>query len=335
MKMLTSAKLWFADRPIRFKFWIGSAFTTALALSMASAVVTYQHAVSLRNGTIEDLEIFAAALANNASAAVAFDDSRAAQSLLDDMAQNPDIVHIEIMQSDGRPLASYTRPNHDRLLGHLHDRGDDRFVDWSGMRLVQPISIQNQSIGELEMHASFERIRRRLGEFVAALAVGAVIAFVVSIAVIYRIGDLIATPLRQLAGLMQMISKADRYDLRASQDSKDEIGDLAAGFNQMIAQIEFRGAALDKELAQRKLVEMELARLAHYDAVTGLPNRHYFNERRRRNLHRRGHVLRPGQFQAGQRHARTRGGRYLVAGSGASPGLGPEKYRYPVSSGWR
>jgi diguanylate cyclase len=67
--------------------------------------------------------------------------------------------------------------------------------------------------------------------------------------------------------------------MRAPDSSLDEIGSLARDFNTMLTQIEIRDRELAHELAERCRAEERLDRLAHFDTVTSLPNRYYFNER--------------------------------------------------------
>ena len=139
--MRTSLATWFGDRPIRTKFWIGSTFTTILALTLAASVVTYQQAVSMRKAAMDDMEVFSTTLAANISAAVAFEDADAAQNLLDEMARNPNIVHLDVRLRDGRVLASYENTLQHELLGHLHDQASSAYYDWSGAEIRASLSV--------------------------------------------------------------------------------------------------------------------------------------------------------------------------------------------------
>jgi diguanylate cyclase (GGDEF)-like protein len=75
----------------------------------------------------------------------------------------------------------------------------------------------------------------------------------------------IVLPLSRLNSLMHAVSDQKDYSVRSHDSGRDEIGYLALGFNEMLEKIDAH--------------DNKLRRIAHYDNVTALPNRHYFNQR--------------------------------------------------------
>ncbi len=96
-----------------------------------------------------------------------------------------------------------------------------------------------------------------------------------------RVNFGISKPLQDLTQLVHEIIRKQDFTIRSKIASGNEIGNeiglLASGLNDMLDTIEQRDAALESELAQRKIVEQDLDQLAHFDNVTTLPNRHFFN----------------------------------------------------------
>ncbi|MEO8418628.1 MAG: EAL domain-containing protein [Methylophilaceae bacterium] len=88
---------------------------------------------------------------------------------------------------------------------------------------------------------------------------------------------LLMAPLHSLIKIMHLIADKNDYSKRYELHSDDEMGELAKGFNQMLEKIQDRNNSLDTELQQKVETEKRLDRLAHYDTVTHLPNRHFFN----------------------------------------------------------
>jgi len=84
-------------------------------------------------------------------------------------------------------------------------------------------------------------------------------------------------PLHNLIKLMHFISENNDYSKRYESYNDDEMGELAIGFNQMLDKIQDRDNAVGTELKDKEIAERRLDRLAHYDVVTHLPNRHFFN----------------------------------------------------------
>src|SRR5262249_49110925 len=77
----------------------------------------------------------------------------------------------------------------------------------------------------------------------------------------------IARPVRRLADAMRAVTAGQKYDTRVTLHSSEEINALAEGFNAMLAEIQRRDhelshskERLEKELAARRLVNLELQR---------------------------------------------------------------------------
>jgi signal transduction histidine kinase len=85
----------------------------------------------------------------------------------------------------------------------------------------------------------------------------------------------VTEPIRALADIMHTIEEQGDYRLRTTDIGGDEVGQLARGFNTMLGALEVKNANINAELTERKKVQSRLDRLAHYDTLTQLPNRHY------------------------------------------------------------
>ena len=88
-------------------------------------------------------------------------------------------------------------------------------------------------------------------------------------------------PILNLADITSQVTKGN-YKVRSDYNHSDEIGILCQNFNTMIDTIEENIKTLDKKVEEktRKLHEQKnlLYHQAHHDALTGLPNRMYFNQ---------------------------------------------------------
>lgn len=63
--------------------------------------------------------------------------------------------------------------------------------------------------------------------------------------------EVIIRPIHKLSAIMSRISREKKYNLRCHVNSKDELGLLATGFNDMLAQIEQRDDSLEDEVEKR------------------------------------------------------------------------------------
>lgn len=88
----------------------------------------------------------------------------------------------------------------------------------------------------------------------------------------------ILRPLTRLGETVGTVVRQQDYAIRAPQVSARDLNQLAGAFNQLLDQIQQRDRSLARELAEKSEAQLRLSRLAHFDPVTGLHNRHYFHQ---------------------------------------------------------
>jgi diguanylate cyclase len=178
-------------------------------------------------------------------------------------------------------LASYDR--------YLYSSLNNEFTEFTPqtLRHAHAIKDEGKHIGMVMIVSDLEELKKRLYSYflvVFMVIVGSVLlAFFLSA----RLQRIIAGPILTLAHLTKQVSTEKNYSLRANHDSRDEVGTLFRGFNDMLAAIQER----DEQLAQHrdhleKTVELRTAELrklntqltyqAYHDALTNLPNRAMF-----------------------------------------------------------
>lgn len=97
--------------------------------------------------------------------------------------------------------------------------------------------------------------------------------------VLIRLQRFVTAPLLALAQTSERISMQGDFSIRANVNASADIGALAIAFNTMLEPIEKRALELESDITERLRIEVKLDRLAHFDNVIGLHNRHFFNER--------------------------------------------------------
>ncbi|MBP6813586.1 MAG: EAL domain-containing protein [Burkholderiaceae bacterium] len=95
---------------------------------------------------------------------------------------------------------------------------------------------------------------------------------------------LVLRPLSRLTDVVTAVAARRDFAIRADESHAREVRQLAAAFNQLLVQIEQRDHSLARELTEKSEAQQRLAQLAHFDPVTGLHNRHYFNQSVERTL---------------------------------------------------
>lgn len=228
----------------------------------------------------------------NMSAAIAFDDKLAAREILGAFRVVTGISHAAVFDRHDRLFADYKRETStvDDAL-NLQEGGNGYSLSLMHVVVRKQFDLKGEKLGTIVVQSDFAEVHEQLTMYLLIIVpVMGGILFVANL-VLSRLQKHITEPIASLAAVSTRISDLGDYSMRARTSRLTDIGALSTAFNSMLERIQHREAELKSEIAERKRVEEKLDRLAHYDNVTELNNRHFFNER----LH--AVVLRSEQFK--------------------------------------
>jgi signal transduction histidine kinase/DNA-binding response OmpR family regulator len=249
-------KHWYARLSIRFKLHVIVllACTIALLLVMLSSFGSQLYFV--RQQVANEVRTLALVLAENCRAGVTFEDRAALGALLQSLAAKPNVLVGRILNSKGEILADYAQDSAHEVSAqvHLPSAGlnpDDFRFHRDHIEIRQPIKLDQEVIGSVLLILSLRDMNRNLlllaGSMVGMLVVGLGIAYIFS----RRLLAVIVDPITILSRIMQTISLYRDYSVRSPIASKDELGLLSNGFNDMIAQIQERDQYLEEQVDER------------------------------------------------------------------------------------
>ena len=98
-----------------------------------------------------------------------------------------------------------------------------------------------------------EELYRLLLEWAGYLALAALAGITFAFVMANRLQRIFTVPVIRLTQAVRQISEEKDYTLRVASDTEDELGVLAAGFNQMLEKIEKRDAHLEEQVRDRTL----------------------------------------------------------------------------------
>jgi diguanylate cyclase (GGDEF)-like protein len=234
--------------------------------------------VYYRNDLLASLRAQGRIVAENSAAAVAFRDARNAEAILGALRLTPEVEEGALRTSDGNILARYVRsPEPEAGMPPLAP-AEAQHVGWLHATLDVPIRANSEVIGAVHIRASLSGMYLRMLARIAVTWAIAAVAIGVALVLLARLRRIITAPLARLIAVMEDISRTRDYRKRAPVEGRDETSLLARRFNEVLSVVERHQQELDHELTVRRRTEEQLHRLANFDAVTSLPNRHYFNQ---------------------------------------------------------
>jgi signal transduction histidine kinase/DNA-binding response OmpR family regulator/HPt (histidine-containing phosphotransfer) domain-containing protein len=225
-------------------------------IAFAVATVTGQ-----RRAERQELDALAAVLAQASLDAVQFNDRRLATQLLAALAVRPHLASAVLYDRKGQPFAAWHAPGRDAgpddALAGL-DADTLAAAAAAGSRpwlpvlrvyrvLGAPADADGQALPPVgavmiagDLVPVWLDIARALGVMAGALVAAMLVAFVLA----RRLRRSISDPIGKLINAAQKVSASQNYTLRIAHNRSDELGVLIDSFNNMLAQVEGRGAAL-------------------------------------------------------------------------------------------
>ncbi len=266
--------LFSSTQSIRHKLMVIGLTTTGLVILlflMASALLVREF-FSAKQTIQSDLSAQAQMIAENSSAAVVFNDRSGATQILSALNASPIITEAAIFLPDKEIFAWFQQQSPQEKLAYPA-------IDKADLTASHDIVVEGKHVGTLRIGATLQPVYDRLLVFGLTVVVLTVAGLSVSFFLLRRLRNSITGPLLDLTDMMERVAATEDYSLRASIETQDEVGLLTSRFNDMLAKIQLHDYALEKELQERQRTEERLDYIAHYDPVTALPNRHFFNAR--------------------------------------------------------
>ena len=242
---------------LRFKLGVISVLSSGLALcTLCAAFLAYD----LRGSklSLEDrLSTLAAIVGENSSAALEFSDPTTATEVLSALHSERSLVSACLYDRTGHLFASYRRPVSSGSLDCPPSTPSEPQNDHDFISTDRPVTSDGETVGSvylqsdlLELKYRWDKLARVAGAlFLASLVVGSA----AGLTLLKRISGRIS----ELAHTMRIVSVDKDYGVRVPRTGDDEIGQLSAGFNEMLAEIKVRDDELQRN-RQRLEAELEV-----------------------------------------------------------------------------
>lgn len=248
---------------------------STVSIIFATAMFTMNEYYSAERQLRERVTLLGEVVAENITAAVAFDDKDATGELINILNADMSIRFARVTDITGEVMASYGDQSFEHIdIGTLYG---------NYVVIERELYLDRQRVGRLLLVGDKASFYSQI-EIYLAVAVFVLIGSVMfSLALSFWLQKQLSGPIVHLSNVAREVKDLGNYSLRARVRENDEIGDLATVFNGMLEQIESRDQMLEAEVKKRtqELEDLnhKLAAQAFYDGLTGLPNRTLFEDR--------------------------------------------------------
>jgi two-component system, sensor histidine kinase and response regulator len=238
------------------KLTIISLLSTGTALLFVFVAFAAASMINHRHDENMQLSSFAGVVGTNSVDALLFNDRTLAENTLSALKAKEEIAGAVLYDRKGHPFARYWAPGHaldpaaDAPLAGI-DEDDLALANLEGsrfwsprMRLYRAVNNKDAQVGvvmiEADLTAMWRDIFKSLGVIGAAMGGSLLVSLVLG----SRLKRSIADPVGKLIAAAQKVSANQSFTLRIAHQRSDELGTLIDSFNEMLEQVETRGAAL-------------------------------------------------------------------------------------------
>lgn len=279
--------------PIRRKLVLVIMVVCAVSLALACGALFWFQSVIFRENYVAELKSIASVVAKNCAAPLIFEDRDSAREILKTLKVNKQVADACVFDPKGNVFVRFDlrsgkeqRPPPNIKDGINYAGGD--------IILYLPVEHDRTRLGTLFVHSRFDEEYSRLRSLYIALLVAVLAAcLIVILAFSTPLQSVITRPIMALSTVAKEITEKKDYAVRATYESRDEIGLLTSAFNEMLDQIQTRDAQLrqvnislqweiqdrqEREERERRVAERALQRHATLLKLSHMESAHYFEQ---------------------------------------------------------
>jgi len=201
-------------------------------------------------------------IGKNSVSALLFNDKKDAEDTLKVLGVFPDVLYAATMDRNGNVHAEYRRDKDYEVRKQTFRLLDGHRFGLREAEFFQNIILHNENVGAVYLVRDLKRFYVKLYQSVAVLLLAILVSLLIGYFFSLYLQKIVTDPINDLLKMMKVISEKKQYSLRADAATRDEIGDLAQGFNEMLLKIEERDAELNshrqhlEELVQKRTEEL-------------------------------------------------------------------------------
>ncbi len=241
------------DVPIKRKLTAVIMLTSSVVLLLTAAVFIVYELVAFRGTVLENSQTLAQIVAANSTAALTFDDEKAAVEILSKLQAEETILQASLYKKDNKMWARY--PTNTPLEQFpAVAQTDGHVFEGRTLNFYVPVREGDHRIGTLYVKTDLQPMYRRLALYGWIVFGVMVVSLLTALALSNWLQKRISEPILELAETAKAVSFKKDYLVRARKFGKDELGLLTDAFNHMLTQIHERDLALTESEGRSRAV---------------------------------------------------------------------------------
>jgi len=253
----------------------------SLTLLLTLSLIAYLSWWQVRERQVQAAEVSAVLLSNSLAPALAFSDREAVRNELAAFSRRADLLELLVMDQGHALVGQWKAPGlavPSRVAAPPELRQARTEIKGSELEVWVPVQFKGEMLGSLRLRESLETLQQDVLRTVALAALLTVAAIAIAARVLRVVQRRALAPLVELSSLAEQVAQRHDYSRRGTVYRQDEVGRLTERFNEMLKRIEVWQADLNQQLKTEQAVGQQYQQLAHYDSLTQLANRHFFQQ---------------------------------------------------------
>ena len=240
-----------------------------LVLFLALLIFTVTGVLRQQAGMMAQLRGLAQAVAASVESAVVFSDGKAAVASLSSLRQRREVLASRIVLPDGKVFAVYPADASAEIFAKVPlDEQASMPFNATRLRLDWPLLAEQskEKLGTLSMVIDLSEMWTQIRQDIYTTLGASLAVFLLAVLLALRLQRRISQPILDLAETARRIAQTQRFDLRLTRTSNDEIGDLVDSFNDMMGEIHARDESLRQhrdnleQLVEGRTIELKKAK---------------------------------------------------------------------------
>ncbi|HTR41117.1 MAG TPA: ATP-binding protein, partial [Pseudomonadales bacterium] len=235
------------DIPIKRKLTAIIMIASTVALLLVSAGFIAFEILTFRQTMKNDLSTLAQFIGDRSDAALAFRNQDDAGEELHALVYKKHITAAVLYDDDGDMLAAYrsVQAVKEVLPEHPQPDGPAQFQS-DHLMLFHSIYKDGKFDGTVFLESDLAELHQRIAAYIGIVMLFMLASSLVTLFLSSRLQRIITRPIFSLAETARAVTAQKNYSVRVTEHGRDELGQLIAGFNEMLGQIQDRDSKLQQ-----------------------------------------------------------------------------------------